>query len=117
MSKRDTARTWVNGYSIAGAGIVIAAVFPGTTSAALVTIEITMCYQIGKIYRGDDYEWGEAVAAAGVVGLAAVVGKLAALEALNLVPFAGWAAKAPIAAGIIKGLGEAIIAFYEQTDM
>ena len=38
-------------------------------------------------------------------------------EALTLVPFAGWVAKAPIAAGIIKGLGEAIIAFYEQTDM
>ena len=117
MSKRDRARTWVNGYTVAGAAIVVAAVFPGGSSAALATMEMTMCYQIGKIYRGDDYQWGEAVAAAGVVGLASVVGKLAALEALNLVPFAGWAAKAPIAAGIIKGLGEAIIAFYEQTDM
>ena len=117
MTKKDRARKWVNGYSVAGAAIVIAAVVPGTSSAALVTIEIQMCYKIGKIYRGDDYKWEEADAVASVVGLAAVVGKLAALEALNLVPLAGQVAKASIAVGIIKGLGEAIIAFYEQTDM
>lgn len=101
---------------IAGSAIVVAAVFPGSTSAALVTMEGHMCYQIGKIYRGDDYSFAEAVAAAGVVGLASVAAKLVALEALNFVPFAGWLVKAPIAAGVIKLLGEAIIDFYEEQE-
>jgi uncharacterized protein (DUF697 family) len=101
---------------VTGTAIVVGAVFPGATSAALMTIEATMCFQIGKIYRGDDYEWKEAVKAAGVVGLAAITGKIVALEALTLVPFAGWAAKAAIAGGIIKGLGEAIISYYEGTE-
>jgi uncharacterized protein (DUF697 family) len=116
VSNRSRAETWVNGYAVAGTGLVVAAVVPGATSAALITIEATMCYQIGKIYRGDDYEWGEAVAAAGVVGLAAIAGKIVALEALTLIPWAGWAAKAAIAGGIIKGLGQVVIAHYEKAE-
>lgn len=112
--KANKARLWVNGYVVAGSAIVIAAVFPGSTSAALITMEGHMCYKIGKIYRGEDYTMGEAVAAAGVVGLASIGAKLVALEALNLIPFAGWAVKAPVAAAVIKGLGEAIIAYYEE---
>ena len=114
LSKRDRAITWVNGYAITGAMVVIAAVFPGSTAAALMVIEVEMCFEIGKIYRGDNFTFTEAVAAAGAVGLVAVVGKIAALEALTLVPFAGWAAKAPIAGSLIKGLGEAVIAYYER---
>lgn len=113
-SKRERAKKWVNGYAITGAGIVIAAVFPGTTSAALMLIEAEMCFEVGKIYRGDDYTWTEAVAAAGAVGLVAAAGKVAALEALNLIPGAGWLIKGPIAGGLIKALGEAVIAYYEN---
>lgn len=115
-SKQEQARVWVDGYAIAGAALVIAAVVPGATSVALVAIETTMCFQIGKIYRGDGFSMGDAVAAAGVVGLAAVVGKIAALEALNLIPLAGWAVKAPVAAAVIKGLGEAIIFHFERAE-
>jgi uncharacterized protein (DUF697 family) len=115
-SKAERARVWVDGFAISGAALVIAAVFPGATSLALVTIEGTMCYQIGKIYKGDDYTMGEAVATAGVVGLAAVLGKIAALEALNLVPLAGWAVKGPVAGAVIKGLGEAIIYHFERAE-
>lgn len=114
--KKTKAQSWVNGYAVTGAGIVIAAVIPGSTSVALMSLEATMCFHIGKIYRGSDYEWKEAVAVAGAVGLAAVAGKLIALEALTLLPFAGWAAKAPIAGGIIKALGEAIISYYEKME-
>lgn len=112
-SKKQKARRWVHGYVVAGTSIVVAAVIPGGSSAALITMEGHMCYQIGKIYRGDEYSFAEAVAAAGVVGLVGVGAKIAALEALNFVPFAGWVVKAPIAAGVIKGLGETIIAYYE----
>ena len=113
-SKKEKARKWVNGYAVTGAVVVVAAFFPGSTAAALMVIEAEMCFEIGKIYRGDDFTFTEAVAAAGAVGLVAVAGKIAALEALSLVPFAGWAAKAPIAGGLIKGLGEAVIAYYEE---
>ncbi len=115
-SKAERARVWVDGFAIGGAALVAAAVVPGATSAALIVIEGTMCLQIGKIYKGDDYTMGEAVATAGVVGLAAVVGKIAALEALNLIPLAGWAIKAPVAGAVIKGLGEAIIYHFERAE-
>ncbi len=112
-SKSERSRVWVNGYAIAGAAAVAAAVFPGTTSVALVAIEGHMCYEIGKIYRGEEYSMGEAIGAAGMVGLASIAGKLVALEALNLLPLVGWAIKAPVAGGVIKALGEVIIAHYE----
>jgi uncharacterized protein (DUF697 family) len=115
-SKKDKAQTWVNGYAVAGAAAVAAAVFPGSTSAALIAIEGHMCYQIGKIYRGDDYSLSEGIAVAGVIGLASIGAKLVALEALNFVPFAGWVVKAPIAGGVIKILGEVIIAHYEKLE-
>ncbi|SEO51084.1 hypothetical protein [Mucilaginibacter sp. OK283] len=115
-SKKEKAQIWVNGYAIAGAAAVAAAVFPGSTSAALIAIEGHMCYMIGKIYRGDDYSMSEGIAVAGVIGLASVGAKIVALEALNFVPFAGWAVKAPIAGGVIKGLGEVIISHYDKLD-
>jgi len=113
-SKRERAKTWVNGYAVTGAAVVIAAIFPGSTSAALMAIEADMCFELGKIYRGDDFTFSEAVAASSAIGLLAAAGKIAALEALNLVPGAGWAAKAAIAGGLIKALGESIIAYYEK---
>ena len=116
MSKIKQAREWVNGYALTGTGIVVAAIVPGSTSIALMTIEATMCFHIGRIYRGDDFSMKEAGSIAASVGLAAVTGQILALEALTLIPWAGWAAKAGIAGGIIKGLGETIISYYENKD-
>lgn len=114
LNKQTRARKWVNGYMAAGSAIVIAAVIPGSTSAALCTMEAHMCYQIGKIYLGDRYSFKEATAAARAVGLAAITGKLLAMEALNFAPGLGTLAKAGVAGGVIKALGEAIIKYYEQ---
>ena len=73
-----------------------------------------MCYQIGKIYR-NDWSMGEAMAAAGVVGLAAVAGQIAALEAAILTgPFA-FAIKPAIAAGIVKTTGQLVIKLASKT--
>lgn len=116
MSKQDRAREWVNNYAITGTGIVVAAIVPGATSVALMAIEATMCFHIGRIYRGDDFSMKEAGGIAASVGLAAVAGQIVALEALTLIPWAGWAAKGVIAGGIIKTLGEAIISYYENKD-
>ena len=57
---------------------------------------------------------GEATAAAGVVGLAAVAGQIAAMEAAILTgPFA-FAIKPAIAATIVKTLGKLIIKHFED---
>ena len=72
-----------------------------------------MCYQIGKIYR-HDWTMGEATATAGVVGLAAVAGQIAALEAAILTgPFA-FAIKPAIAGSIVKALGQLVIKHFED---
>lgn len=112
--KKTRARRWVNGYTGAGAAIVMAAVIPGSTSAALCTMEAHMCYKIGKIFLGDEYTFKEAVSAGRAIGLAAVAGKLLALELLNCVPGLGHLAKAVVAGGVIKTLGEAIIHYYDK---
>ena len=115
-TKKEKAKTWVNGYTVAGTAAVVAAVFPGSTSLALMTIEGHMCYQIGKIYRGREFSTAEGIAAASMIGLASIAGQVLALEALNFVPFAGWAVKAGVAGGIIKTLGEIIIDHYEKLE-
>jgi uncharacterized protein (DUF697 family) len=114
--KKGRARKWVNGYTVAGTAVVIAAIIPGTTSTALAAMEAHMCYAIGKIYKGEDYTMKEAVAVARIVGLVAIAAPMVALEAANAVPIAGWAVKGTIAGGVIKTLGEAIIARYEKME-
>ena len=114
--KKTRARKWVNGYTMAGTSIVIAAIIPGTTSTALAAMEGHMCYQIRKIYRGENYTLQEAIAVARVVGLVAIAAPMVALEAMNAIPFAGWAVKGAVAGGVIKTLGEAIIARYEKME-
>ena len=115
--KKARARKWVHGYVAAGTVIVVAAVIPGSTSAALIAMEVTMCYQIGKIYKGDTYDMRDAMKAAKIIGLVAIAAQLVALEALDFVPFAGWAVKAGIAGGVIKALGESIIKYYEAQEI
>jgi len=111
--KQELAMNWIHGYAATGAGIVIAAIIPGSTSAALMALEGIMAYHIGKIYR-DLITMDDALQVAQKVGLAAVLGKVAAIEALNLVPVAGWALKAPIAAAVIELLGHQIILHFES---
>lgn len=113
-TQKEEARKWVNGYAVVGAAIVIAAIIPGTTSIALIAMEGHMCYEIGKIYKGSSYTIEDGVRDASMIGLASIGGQLLVLEGLNLIPFAGWAVKGPVAGGVIKLLGETIINFYEK---
>jgi uncharacterized protein (DUF697 family) len=119
MTNQEKARNWVHGYVAAGTTLVVAAVLPGSSTIALSTLELTMCYHIGRIYQGEQYSWNDARIAASVIGVAAIAAKaasVAALEALNFAPVFGWVAKAPIAGAVIKGLGEATIAYYESLE-
>jgi hypothetical protein len=118
MSDRDDKKTkaekWANGYTATAVGaVLVTALVPGGATAVLCTLELTMCYQIGKIYK-HDWSMGEATAAAGAVGLAAVAGQIAALEAAILTgPFA-LAIKPAIAGGIVKTLSKLIINHFED---
>ena len=113
--KRRKAENWINGYMVGGVAAVVAgSMIPGTATAILCGIELTMCYQLGLIYK-DPWTQSEAKAAASAVGLAAVAGKILALEtAILLGPFAPLG-KGIIAAGIIKALGTLVIKHFEDT--
>lgn len=115
-SKRERAKGWVNGYTVIGTGIVVAAVFPGTTSIALIAIEEHMCCEIGKIFRGENYSLVDAATASTSIGLVAIGVQLAALEACNFLPGPGWLIKGGVAGTTIKLLGESIISFYESIE-
>jgi uncharacterized protein (DUF697 family) len=111
--KKEEAKSWVHGYTAVGTGIVIAAIIPGSTSAALIALEATMAFHIGQIYN-KSFTFDDATEVAKKIGFACVLGKIAVLEALNFVPLAGWIVKAPIAATIIEILGDSIIEHFEK---
>ena len=115
LEKYSKAEKWVNGYTATAVGTVLAtALVPGAATAVLCSLEATMCYQIGRIYR-HDWSMTDASAAAGVVGLAAVAGQIVAMEAAILTgPFA-FAIKPVIAATIVKTLGKLVIKHFEDT--
>ncbi len=112
--QQQKAREWVNGNTAAAVGVVIAtALIPGAATAALTVQEVAMAYKIGGIYRAE-FSHTDAKAVAAHIGLGAVAGKIAALEAAILAgPFA-FAIKPAIAATIVKALGEAIIHYCEE---
>jgi uncharacterized protein (DUF697 family) len=93
--------------------IVAGAVFmPGVDFPVLTLNQVRLVLRIGVAY-------GKAVDAARAGEIAAVFGaafafRAAARQAAGLVPFAGWAAKAGIAYGGTKALGEAARRYFQQ---
>jgi uncharacterized protein (DUF697 family) len=114
MNNREKAENYVNGHTATAVAIVVGtALVPGAASIALVAQEVVMAHQIARIY-GQQITQSEARAIAAKIGLASVVGKIAALEAAILTgPFA-FAIKPAIAAGIVKILGGKIIDYFED---
>jgi uncharacterized protein (DUF697 family) len=111
VSCKQEALHWVHRYAVAGAAF--AAIPLPVTTAGLATIETHMLGFIGSIY-GDPMS-GAATAATG--GTLAIVGqglKWLAHKATNLVPAAGIPIRMAIAAGVIEGIGYAMIQHYER---
>jgi uncharacterized protein (DUF697 family) len=106
------AEEWVHWYAGGGAALAVVPI-PMAGMAALGVIETTMIYWIAKVYGEELTKTEIAVVAAGLE-LGGFVFKAAALEACNLIPVAGWIVKASVAAGIIEGIGAAIIGHYED---
>lgn len=114
LAQQQKARDWVNGNTAAAVGVVIATTpIPGAATAALTAQEVVMAYKIGGIYRAD-FSQTDAKALAAYIGLGAVAGKIAALEAAILAGPLAFAIKPAIAAAIVKSLGEAIIHYCEE---
>lgn len=113
--KRQRAEGWVNGYTATAIGLVLAVSWvPGAATATLCALEATMCLHIGRIYKGDAWSKTDALAAAKLIGLAGLVGPIAAMEAAILLgPFA-FVAKPAVAAGIVKAMGQLIIRYFED---
>ena len=117
-SRKDRAKSWVNGYALTGGGVAAVAIIPGATSAALFTLETTMVLHIGRIYRGQQFTKEDATAVIGAAGFAGTIGLGAkiAMEGLTFFPIIGWALKGGIAGATIKTLGELIIKYFESIE-
>ncbi|MFM9962460.1 MAG: hypothetical protein ACKV2Q_14705 [Planctomycetaceae bacterium] len=116
MTQADKAREWVNGYTAGAVGTVVAtALVPGAATVILCSLEATMCYQIGMLYR-HDWKMSDALATSGMIGLASFAGKIAALEAAILAGPFSFFIKAIIAGGIVKAMGELIIKHFEDSE-
>lgn len=113
MTPQEKATIYVNRHSAVAAGVVVAtALVPGAAATILIGQEAIMAYQIAQIY-GIDMTKTQAAGVATSIGLAAVAGKIVALEAAILTgPFA-FAIKPVIATAIVKILGEQIIDYFE----
>jgi uncharacterized protein (DUF697 family) len=111
---RARARSWVHGYAAGGAAFAFVPIpVPGSTTAGLVALEVTMVHAIGRIYG---VEMPARDVAALVAGLEVAGGalKTVAREASILVPGVGWLFRAGIAAASIEAIGHAVIAMFER---
>lgn len=113
--KRERAERWVNGYTAtAVAAVLAAAPIPGAATAIVCSLEVTMCYQIGIIYRGEVFTMTDATAVATLVGVASLMAKIVVMEAaIILGPFA-FVAKPAVAATIVKAMGQLVIKHFED---
>jgi hypothetical protein len=114
QSQREKSRNWVNGNTAAAVAAVLAvSLVPGAATAILLSQEAIMAYHIGCIYKSDfSVQDGNALALQ--IGLAAVTGKIIALEAAILAGPAAFAIKPLIAGTIVKLLGESIINYCDE---
>ena len=98
-------RDIVNDWAVAAAAI---SWIPGS-SLALGAADWNMISRVANSFEVHTYS-KEGVL--GVIG-ACLTGKMAA-EALSFIPIFGWVAKAAIASGITKAMGEAVIAYFRE---
>ena len=112
---RDRARSYVNKLAAGGGAFGTVPMPPGGHSAALTALESKMCVDISRMYGIKTYGvvWKILIIILikqlGVSTIAKGAG-----EVLNFIPFFGHLAKGAISAGVIKGIGEALITYYED---
>jgi len=111
--KKEEAEKWAAGYVI-GAGAIGAIPIPGGTSLTIAASQVTMCFHIGCIYRGDLFTLDEARQIVKHVGFGALIGRAVAAEALNFIPGYGWAAKSAVAGSVTAAMAKMLISYFEM---
>jgi uncharacterized protein (DUF697 family) len=90
------------------AGAAAVSWVPGST-LVIGAADFAMIRAVAKAFEVEEYDMEAVVGAVG----ASATGKLLA-ESLSFIPVAGWIAKAAIAGGITKAMGEAVIAYMRE---
>lgn len=101
----EQARAVVNKWALAAGAV---SWIPGS-SLALGAADYGMIRSVAQAFAVTSYS------AEAVVGIMAASGTgLMASEALSFIPIAGWAVKAVVSGGIMKGMGEAVIRYFRE---
>ena len=99
------ARAVVNKWALAAGAV---SWVPGS-ALALGAADYAMIRSVAQAFSVTNYN------AEAVVAIMAASGTgLMASEALSFIPIAGWAVKAVVAGGIMKGMGEAVIKYFRE---
>ncbi|MGD0089931.1 MAG: hypothetical protein ABSE73_08430 [Planctomycetota bacterium] len=109
---QEKAREYVH-MAAAGGAVLAPIPVPGMGTTGLVVLEATLIYWIAKIY-GETLEAKAIALVAATLEVGSLGVKVVVLEGLNFIPVAGWILKAPVAAGIIEGLGDLAIRHFED---
>jgi len=108
------ARAWVHAYAVGGAAYAFVPIpVPGSTTAGLVALEVTMVHAIGRIY-GQAMDMKDAAALVTGLEVAGTALKTVAREVVGFIPGVGWLVRGVIAATAIEALGNAVIGMFER---
>lgn len=111
---RQRARSWVHAYAAGGAAFAFVPIpIPGSTTAGLVALEVTMVHAISRIY-GNELTAKDAAALVAGLEVAGGALKTVAREGTILVPAVGWLIRGGIAAASIEAIGHAVIELFEK---
>lgn len=108
-SKADAEREARSVVNVWTAGAAAVGWVPGSM-LVLAGMDAKVVHDVAKAFDVRSYSVEEV---ASVIG-ASVTGKVIAGELLTLFPGIGWAIKSVVAAGITKGLGEALISYFRD---
>jgi uncharacterized protein (DUF697 family) len=109
---RDKARHYVH-MTVLGGALLAPVPIPGFGSTGLTAIEIGLIFMIGRIYD-ENLSKTEIAMLAASLEVGSTVLSMVVMETLNFVPIAGWLVKVPVAASVVKGIGELAIKHFED---
>jgi uncharacterized protein (DUF697 family) len=112
MTCKDKAKQYVH-LTAAGGAVLAPVPIPFMGTVGLIGLETTLVYWVGRIY-GETLTKTELATIVTSLEVGSLALKLGVLEALNFVPIAGWLLKAPVAAGVIEGIGNLAVSHFED---
>ena len=105
---KEKARSAINRWAF---GFASVAWIPGS-HYVMTGGDVTMVIQVGSIY-GVDLDKTQAASIFTTIA-APLIGSKLAHSLLDFIPVLGWTAKSAVAAGVTKGVGEALITYFHD---